>query len=245
MSLLTLTLNDFQTELPFSTQIEERQLRPFIHLAYELDLLPLLGYATLEALALLAPAPVLLYAAEAPAPVLAGDYLSRRERVFRALVPAPLLPVPLLPVPPGSDVSGQWAYEPLRTLWGHYLKKWWLHQSFSRFVEQHGINITKAGLTVPTDRSQGTYDRPSASERANLQASVATTAEALRSRLTRFLRDEHLLYQQTLGGCGYGYGYGEPLDDYVRYGPNSRAYAGHLGGLNLPARRHARRVRGI
>jgi hypothetical protein len=206
MSTLALVKADFVAQLPFSTQIEEAQYRPFVQFAHTLDLLPLLGHVVLEAVDALPSAAVREYA-EGIA-IATGDFISRRERVYKALIDAPTLPPPVLPLD-ATDTSAQWAYEPLRTLWHHYLKAWWVQQSFSRFLAQHGLNITKAGITVPIDRSQGTYDRANATEKANLGAAVDTTAEALRSRLLAFVHADHQRFAATPAeGYAYAYLYG-------------------------------------
>lgn len=224
MSTLALVKADFVARLPFSTQIEEAQVHPFVLDAYTLDLLPLLGHEVLESVDGLAPATVREYAEGLT--IVSGDLISRRERVYKALSNAPVLPPPVLPIPSGTDYSGQWEYQPLRTLWNHYLKPWWVQQSFSRFLAQHGLNITKAGITVPLDRSQGTYDRASATEKANLGAAVDSTAEALRSRLTAFVHADHQRYQSNpMQGYAYAYLYGTCESSSTR--------------------RHARRVRGV
>ena len=224
MSTLALTLLDFQTQLPFSNKIEDRQLQPFVKTAFALDLVPLLGHATLEAVDALAPFTAIKYTAGLP--IAAGSILSRRERLYRAATNAvlPIAPPPAVP----TEAAAPWTYLPLHTLWLHYLKPWFVQQAFARFLSQHGLDITKAGITVPIDRNQGTYDRPSAAQKAELQASIDVTAEALKSRLTRFMREENLLYQS--GGCGYDYS----LD---ACGPAPRAVASH--------RRHSSRVRGV
>ncbi len=200
MSLLALTLADFQQQLPFSNKIEESQIRPFIELAYKLDVLPLLGYKALEEIKALAPITVTPYAPDLT--IALDGYYARHERIYKALAVDPISDVPVLP--PVLPDPGEWGYEPLHTLWQYYLKEWWVQQAFARFLPQHGLNITKAGVTVPVDRVQGTYDRPSAADRASLQNSVSITADALRSRLGAFLRSETLL-QARFMGHGYAY----------------------------------------
>jgi hypothetical protein len=218
MSTLALVLADFTTQLPFSNKIEDRQIQPFVALSRTLDLTPLLGSATLEAVdALATPGTVTPYATDMS--YLVDGLVSRRERIYRAVG------APTTAPPTDGKTTAEWADEPLLTLWLLYLKPWWVQQSFARFLSQHGLDITKAGVTQAIDRSQGSYDRPSTATRAELQASVDITAEALKSRLTRFLRAEHLLY--TSCGCGYNY------------------YPDECGTVSHTTRRHNRRFRAV
>ena len=247
---MRITLADFVELLPFSSNIEARQLNAFITQAQQLDLLPLLGHETMEGLTAL-PAAVLLPVDTVPGQILAGDLFARRERVYRALVAATAAPIPVLStdsytvsLSPGHlrnpPAEGDWQYERALTLWSQYVRPYWVQRAFSRFLTTHGLNITKAGITVPIDRASGTYDRPNAGQVATLQAAVDTTAEALLSRLTRFLRYEGLLWfidPQT--------GHGAYSFDGCNAIPGD--YTGLPGrvGTGTTTRRHRRPVRGI
>lgn len=192
MSLLNLTLADFKEQLPFSAAIEQTQLAPYVKSSYTLDVLPLLGYGPLEGIELLTPAPIAEYAAGGA--VSSGDLVARRERVYRALAASPTQPPPAV----------GWVYEPLYTLWAEYLKRYWIQASFGRFLAQTGFDFTKAGLTTPTDPN-GTFRPVSSTDRATVQASIDTVTEALRSRLTAFLRAESVAYvRDPLTGYDYG-----------------------------------------
>jgi hypothetical protein len=217
MSTLTLTLADFRAQVPLSDKVEDSQVRPFIQFAYMLDLLPLLSYDVLDAVdALTVPK---LDAYTAAGAYTAGQMVVRRERVYRALVDTTGLTIPA-----GSASTPEWAYEPLVTLWTQYLKSWWVQAAYVRFLPQHGLNVTKAGITVPVDRQNGTYDRPTAAQKSELTAGVDSTAEALRSRLTRFLHTESQ-DNKANGSTGYS------------YFPDAACAA--------PARLHGTRLRGI
>jgi hypothetical protein len=237
-----LTKADFVANLPFSTQIEDSQIRPFITNAYTLDLLPALGHETLEQLQLIPAFTYVPWAGPASLPsIQQGVLIDRRERLYKALLPATTLEPPIEegtiqltfpPTPPVSQQNGQWLYKRLETLWAIYLKPYWLQAAYVRFLLQHGVNVTKAGLTVPIDRTNGTYDRPSSAQVAQLLADARITAEARLSRLTRFLKLNGLLYfyDPATGGGYYGAdGYervpGDPpltADERARYRPNRR-----------------------
>jgi hypothetical protein len=189
--MLSLTLADFVAALPFSNKIEERQIQPFVAESYMLDLVPLLGHEVLEKISLLSLTDVVTDYAPAVA-VLATRYYRQYERVYKADAAG-------LTTAPGET---GWDYQPLLTLWSQYLKLYWVRASFSRFLAQHGLDITKAGVTAPTD-PQGTFTRPSSADKAALQAAHDTVTEALRSRLTAFLRSE-----TQAGDKGYNYGQG-------------------------------------
>ena len=230
---LTLTAPDFVAALPFSDKIEERQVAPYVADARRLDLVPLLGHETLERLERLTlPAAVLAYD---PAAVYAADDVVRRwDRLYRALVPAPATapPVPdqatgyvlpaytgTYPDDPAPEADGNWQFLRLETLWLAYLKPYWLRAAYVRFLQNHGVNVTKAGLTVPIDRAQGTYDRPGAAQVASVLHEAQTNAETERNRLTRFLRFSGLAYytdhETGHGGYwldGYGCGHGAAWD---------------------------------
>lgn len=216
--MLSLTLLDFQAALPFSTHIEEANVRPFIDQAWLLDIVPVLDYAVLEAVLALDNITPKGYA-EVTA-IAEGDYVVRRERVYRALG------VPITLPPTESASTSEWAYEPLHTLWTQYLKAYWLHAAFDRFAPQHGLNATKAGWTVPTD-PKGTFTQPSAAARAALQASIDTTTEALRTRLLAFARAETLAYGKD---ATTGYDYGRAFANCHAAAPSSRP--GRLRGIN-------------
>lgn len=253
---MNLTKADFVAALPFSPQIEDTLLTPFIADAYTLDLLPLLGHETLELLAALAAFAVVPYAGQASLPAIAaGTIISRRERLYRARVAAPTneppiepttiqLTQPGYPVQPVPEADGQWLFLRLETLWAVYLKSYWLHASYCRFLLNHGVNVTKSGLTVPVDRQQGTYERPSAGQVAALLAAAQTTAEAWLSRLTRFLKYNGLLYFYDLetGGGSYG-GFG--ADGYERVPGDPPLTAAERGSRERTRRRHTSPFRGI
>lgn len=241
---MIITTADFVELLPFSNKIEAAQLAAFITQAHQFDLLPLLGHATLEAVDTLA-APLLLPAPAAGGLAPAGGYYVRRERVYRALADTTQA-VPVLSatnytvsISPATLVNpapeGDWQYERVLTLWSQYLRPYWVQRAFSRFVASHGVNVTKAGLTVAVDAT--TYARPSGGQVATLQASIDNTAETLLSRLTRYLRYEGLLWfiDPQTGGQGYS------LDGCSHYGNEGPP------GLHFHAatRRHRRPIRGI
>lgn len=239
---MIITPADFVELLPFSNKIEAGQLNAFITQAHQFDLLPLLGHATLETLDALA-APALLSAPAAGGLATAGAYYVRRERVYRALL-ATTQAVPVLSaanysvaiapaVLTNPPAEGDWQYERVLTLWSQYVRPYWVQRAFSRFVATHGVNVTKAGLTVAVDAT--TYARPSGGQVATLQASIDNTAETLLSRLTRFLRYEGLLwFIDPQAGGGYS------LDGCSHYGNESE-------GLHFSAntRRHRQPIRGI
>lgn len=241
---MNLTTADFVELLPFSNKIEAAQLNAFITQAHQFDLLPLLGHATLEAVDILT-APVVLPAPSAGALATAGAYYVRRERVYRALI-ATTQAVPVLSaanyslsITPATLINpapeGDWQYERVLTLWSQYLRAYWVQRAFSRFVATHGVNVTKAGLTVAVDAT--TYARPSGGQVATLQASIDNTAETLLSRLARFLRYEGLLwFIDPATGGGYS------LDGCTHYGNDATA-----PGLQFSANlhRHRRPIRGI
>lgn len=224
---MTITVADFVELLPFSNKIEPLQVAAFIVQARQFDLLPILGHETLEALDALPATPVLPAPAGGVAAV-AGTYYVRRERVYRALS-ATTDPVPVLRAEPADEDN--WHYEQMLTLWSQYVRPCWVQQAFSRFLTTHGLNITKAGITVPIDRQQGTYERPSAAQLATLQAAVDTPADVLLSRLTRFLRAEGLLY------------FTDPTTGAGRcWGTETPNAGGHCAATTT---RHRRPVRGI
>ena len=243
---MLITTADFVELLPFSNKIEASQLAAFITQAHQFDLLPLLGHATLEAVDTL-PATPLLPAPAAGAPATAGGYYVRRERVYRALATT----TQAVPVLSASNYSvsitpatltnpapeGDWQYERVLTLWSQYLRAYWVQRAFSRFVATHGVNVTKAGLTVAVDAT--TYARPSGAQVATLQASIDNTAETLLSRLTRFLRYEGLLWfiDPQTGGAGYS------LDGCTHYGQAGNEMPGLHFSTNT--HRHRRPIRGI
>ena len=240
---MNLTTADFVELLPFSNKIEAAQLAAFITQAHQFDLLPLLGHATLEAVDTLA-APLLVPAPAVPALAPAGSYYVRRERVYRALVDTtqavPVLTsanytVSITPAVLANPApEGDWQYERVLTLWSQYLRAYWVQRAFSRFVATHGVNVTKAGLTVAVDAT--TYARPSGGQVATLQASIDNTAETLLSRLTRYLRYEGLLWfiDPQTGGQGYS------LDGCSHYGNETPGLHFHAA-----TRRHRRPIRGI
>lgn len=239
---IDLTKADFVAAFAFSDKIEDSQVRPFIGDARTLDLLPLLGHETLEKLAI---APELTtitdYVSQAALATLPlGALVLRRDRIYKALVDNPMQDVPALAenydaasTEPVSEPNAQWQYLRLETLWQVYLKPYWLQAAFVRFLLNHGVNVTKAGLTVPVDRSNGTYDRPSSAQVAQLLADTRITAEARRSRLTRFLKINGLLYCQDAGGYAHIIG-DSPLtaDERARYAtPNRRRHKSPLRGV--------------
>lgn len=243
---MMITTTDFVELLPFSNKIEAGQLAAFITQAHQFDLLPLLGHATLEAVDTLTAPPLLAALLTSAVPAVAGACYVRRERVYRALT-ATVQPVPVLTtatytvsIAPATLVNppaeGDWQYERVLTLWSQYLRPYWVQRAFSRFVASHGVNVTKAGLTVAVDAT--TYARPTAAQVATLQASIDNTAETLLSRLTRFLRYEGLLWfiDPQTGGGGYS------LDGICHYGNE-----GTVSGLHFAANhhRHRRPIRGI
>jgi hypothetical protein len=179
---VTISQPDFVELLPFSNKIEEWQLTAFIEQARTFDLLPVLGYEALEALDGLT-LPTLLTLTTGPA-VPGGCYV-RRDRVYKALTAA------TAPIPTTGDTD-DWAHQPLMTLWRYYVRPYWVQRAFARFVVTHGLNITKAGVTLPKDGALNTYERPSAGQIATLQASIDNTADTLLSRLTHFLGEEKL-----------------------------------------------------
>lgn len=239
---MLITTADFVELLPFSNKIEAGQLNAFITQAHQFDLLPLLGHATTEAVDGL---PALLVL-PAGATALAGSYHVRRERVYRALVdttqPVPVLStanysVSLSPATLTNPAAeGDWQYERVLTLWSQYLRPYWVQRAFSRFIATHGVNVTKAGLTVAADAN--TYARPSGGQVATLQASIDTTAETLLSRLTRFLRYEGLLWfiDPQTGAGGYS------LDGCSHYGNDTSTDGLHF---HTNTHRHRRPIRGI
>ena len=254
--LFDLTTADFVAALPFSSQIEDRQIRASITDAKTFDLLPLLGHETMEKLAALPAFVALPYAGPASLPALTvGQYIARRDRVYQVLIAAPtheppvqssviVLMQPGYPVAQLPELDGQWLFCPLQTLWTEYLKAYWLQAAYVRFLLNHGVNVTKAGLTVPIDRQAGTYDRPGAGQVAQLLADNRIIAEAHLSRLTRFLKYNGLLYFYDFetgsgsygsnGGDGYERGPGDaPLSPEER----SRQTRSH--------RRHSSTFRGI
>lgn len=241
---MNLTTADFVELLPFSNKIEAAQLNAFITQAHQFDLLPLLGHATLEAVDILT-APVALPAPAAGALATAGAYYVRRERVYRALI-ATTQAVPVLSatnysisITPATLANpapeGDWQYERVLTLWSQYLRAYWVQRAFSRFVATHGVNVTKAGLTVAVDAT--TYARPSGGQVATLQASIDNTAETLLSRLTRFLQYEGLLwFIDPQNGGGYS------LDGCTHYGNGPASDGLHF---HANTHRHRRPIRGI
>lgn len=155
-----------------------------------------------------------------------GDVVSRWGRLYRALVPAPSTAPPVLdklaytlpayvgtyPADPTPEADGNWQFLRLETLWVEYLKPYWLRAAYVRFLQNHGVNVTKSGLTVPIDRAQGTYDRPSGGQVASVLHEAQTNAETERARLTRFLRFSGMAYYYD-GETGHG---GYWLDGYGR-----------------------------
>ena len=228
----TLTKADFVAALPFSDKIEDSQILPYVADARRLDLVPLLGHETLERLARVAlPVAVLEYD---PATAYAlNDVVSRWGRLYRALTDAPATAPPVLdkfgytlpsytgtyPADPLPEADGNWQFLRLETLWLEYLKPYWLRAAYVRFLQNHGVNVTKAGLTVPIDRAQGTYDRPGAAQVQSVLHEAQANATTERARLTRFLRFSGLAYyydgETGHGGYwldSYGCGYGADWD---------------------------------
>ena len=241
---MTITQADFVELLPFSNKIEAQQINAFITQARQLDLLPLLGHETLEAVDRLV-APVVLPESDALTLVVTGQCYERRGRVYRALS-ATTEPIPVLSaasytasLAPGHianpPAEGQWQYERLLTLWQVYLRAYWVQRAFARFTPSHGVNITKAGLTTTVDATTNT--RPSRGQVATLQAGIDNTAEARLSALTRFLRYEGLLWFIDAQGIG-----GYSVDGYRHYSYDDHAYTGGSCGST---RRHRRPIRGI
>jgi hypothetical protein len=240
---MTITQADFVALLPFSNKIEAQQLDAFISQARQFDLLPLLGHETLEALDALT-APALLSPPASGVAAASGSYYVRRNRVYRALSattdPVPVLRATGAITSPGTAANppaeGAWQYERVLTLWSQYVRPYWVQRAFARFIVTHGLNIAKAGITVPIDKALGTYERPSAGQVATLQASIDNTAETLLSALTRFLRYEGLLWSidPATGAGGYS------LDGCTHYG--SEASGPHAHSTQ---RRHRRPIRGI
>jgi hypothetical protein len=232
---------DFVAAFAFSDKIEDSQVRPFIGDARTLDILPLLGHETLERLAV-APelTPIADYVSQTTLAALSlGALVLRRDRIYKTLVANPTEDVPTkaesteLSDETPQQAAEQWRYLPLATLWQVYLKPYWLQAAFVRFLLNHGVNVTKAGLTVPVDRAQGTYDRPSSAQVAQLLADTRITAEARLSRLTRFLKQSGLLACQDSCG-GYDRVVGDaPLtaDERARYTPNRRRHKSPLRGV--------------
>lgn len=221
----TLTTADFVAALAFSNKIEDAQLRPYIEDAAQLDLLPLLGHETLERLARLVLPTAQPYAGPSSLPLLlAGTVVSRWDRLYRTLTDAPTTEPPVLdkfayvlpsytgtyPADPAPEADGNWQFLRLETLWLEYLKPYWLRAAYVRFLQNHGVNVTKAGLTVPIDRAQGTYDRPSGAQVASVLHEAQGNADTRRARLTRFLRFAGLSYYYD-GETGHG---GYWLDSY-------------------------------
>ncbi|MGI4871476.1 MAG: hypothetical protein ACRYFX_09895 [Janthinobacterium lividum] len=220
--MLSLTKADFVEALPFSVMIEEAQIQPFVKLALTLDLVPLLGHAVLEAVGLL-PAAVLQEYVPGLAAT-AGDYFVRYEGVYRCLVNG----ASATTVPTDGRSTGAWQYEPLLTLWTSYLQPYWVRAAFSRFLAQHGNELTKAGITQPND-PQGTFVRAPSSDRASLQAAADSTANALHAKLTAFLHQQTQAHR-TDSATGYGYDYA-PVGCEVPSRPQTS-----LRGINSPRR---------
>ena len=254
--VLDLTTADFVAALPFSDKIEDHQIRAAITDAKTFDLLPLLGHETLEKLAALPAFTILPYAGPASLPgLVAGQYVARRERVYQVLISAPtneppvqsstiVLLQPGYPVAPLPELGGQWLFCPLPTLWSVYLKAYWLQAAYVRFLLNHGVNVTKAGLTVPIDRQAGTYDRPGAAQVAQLLADNRITAEARLSRLTRFLKFNGLLYffDFETGAGSYGT---TGRDGYERAPGDAPLSAAERARQPRQGRRHSSAFRGI
>ncbi len=212
MSTLALTLLDFQAALPFSNKIEDRQVQPFVALTLELDLVPLLGHAVLDEVAGLAMPEMIGYVPAVAST--AGTYYLYQGRVYLATTDE------LLTRPGTADA---WVYQPLLTLWTQYLKPYWLHRAYARFLPQHGVDVTKAGMTQPNDPA-ATYVRAASADRAVLIASAESTAEALRSRLTAFLSSEAQAFAKD-NATGYAY----PVPNCQR---SHSPRAGGLRGIN-------------
>ena len=233
----TLTKADFVAALPFSAQIEDAQVRPAVADARRLDLLPLLGHETLERLdRVILPAALIEYGGLDSLPAVpVGAVVRRWGRLYRVLVAAPATAPPVLdhavtvlpsyvgtyPPDPAPEPDGNWQFLRLETLWLEYLQPYWLRTAYVRFLQNHGVNVTKAGLTVPVDRAQGTYDRPSTAQVASVLHEAQVNAETERARLTRFLRLSGLAYyydgETGHGGYwldGYGCGNGAAWDDH-------------------------------
>ena len=254
--IFDLTTADFTAALPFSSQIEDHQIRAAITDAKTFDLLPLLGHETLEKLAALPAFVVTSYAGPATLPTfVVGQYVVRRERVYQVLIASPsheppiqpstiVLMQPGYPVAPVPELDGQYLYCPLQTLWSIYLKAYWLQASYVRFLLNHGVNITRAGLTVPIDRAAGTYDRPGAAQVAQLLADSRIIAEARLSRLTRFLKYNGLLYFYDFETGSGSYG-GTGRDGYERVPGDAPLTAAERGRNPRTGRRHSSAFRGI
>jgi hypothetical protein len=253
--IVDLTTADFVAALRFSPQVQDAQIRSCIREAYTFELLPLLGHDTLERLLLLPTfAPVPEYAGPAGLPALALNQLvSRRERLYQALQAAPTQEPPVqasvvallqagYPPAPVPEAGGQWLFKRLETLWQVYLKPYWLSAAYVRFLLNHGINVTAAGLTVPVDRLAGTYDRPSANQVAALLADASATAEARLARLTRFLKYQGLLYfyDPETGAGSYG-----SRDGYERVPGDAPGPAGTSQAGDRRRTRHGSALRGI
>ncbi|TGE08748.1 DUF6712 family protein [Hymenobacter fodinae] len=187
-------LSDFPALVAFSKSIEAGQIEPFMNDARLLDLLPLLGYGLLEQIDKLEEKPVKDWGQIVLEDTLPGTYATRHERVYRALVPKPEQDVPESPTQANPE---EWVYEPLRTLWVHYLHPYWVQAGYSRFFNQHGINVVKAGITVPLDSEKNSYAPASPAQRAQVQAAIDSKAEALYSRLSVFLKSSGLLPDST------------------------------------------------
>ena len=252
--VLDLTTADFVAALPFSDKIEDRQIRAAITDAKTFDLLPLLGHETLEKLAALPAFVVTPYAGPASLPALTvGQYIARRDRVYQVLIAAPtheppvppsviMLMQPGYPPAPVPELDGQWLFCPLQTLWVEYLKAYWLQAAYVRFLLNHGVNVTKAGLTVPIDRAAGTYDRPGAAQVAQLLADSRINAEARLSRLTRFLKYNGLLYFYDFETGAGSYG---SRDGYERAPGDAPLTAEERARHTRNTRRHNSALRGV
>ena len=255
--VLDLVTADFVAALPFSAQIEDHQIRAAITAARTFELLPLLGHETLEKLAALPAFVSVPYAGPASLPALTvGQYVTRRERVYQVLIAAPtneppvqpstiVLMQPGYPVAPVPELGGQWLFCPLPTLWSVYLKPYWIQAAYVRFLLNHGVNITRAGLTVPIDRQAGTYDRPGAGQVAQLLADNRIISEALLSRLTRFLKFNGLLYFFDFETGAGNYGSAGGYDGYERAPGDAPLTAAERARHSRQGRRHSSAFRGI
>lgn len=181
---MTIAVADFRETHALSTQVEQTKMNPAIAESLRLDLRPVLSADLLERAQELKPFVVLAWPVVL-ADVSPGFYAERRERVFKALTAQPETDVPAT-----ATTTADWEYLPLHTLWHAYLKPYWKQAAWVRYLPTHGVNLEKAGLTVPSD-PQGTFQAASSTTRAQLLAAAENTAAALLNRLLRFVQADY------------------------------------------------------
>jgi len=86
------------------------------------------------------------------------------------------------PTPSNTD----WALHELLNFWGDYIKPYYAYNAVSRFLVEHGRNVTQFGLTKQV---ADTFENLDSKERAELKASFDSRANHYATLITKKLDD--------------------------------------------------------